>query len=92
MRFSEADLIDRALQAVDALHERARTGPVARTAELRFLLAFLANHVDRGPLDDLWRALGRDAGGGRAAEFGRLQTLANLVGFIRNTIEQRRGR
>lgn len=92
MRFSEDELVEKALRALAAVGERAEKGGLERTAEIRFLLAFLSNHLpERRHLDELWRELSRADVGNEAQDYGRRQTMRNLVGFITNSIEQRRG-
>lgn len=88
MRFSQPDLLAKALHALEDLGERAANQPVERTAEIRFLLAFLANYVEREHLVEFWRAIAVPLTGNPSRDFGRTQTVRNLAGFIRHSVEQ----
>lgn len=83
-RFSEEQLIAKALAAVEAVEERAQHGPVAPTPELRFVLAYLANRApERWPFDECWKlATGAALDSTDAAVFGRRQGLLAAINGI----------
>jgi|GEM_PF-1331880 len=64
--FSSESLRDKALLALEEAVIETRYGSARRSIALRFALAYLfasaptdAKAVDRGPFDELWKALGR---------------------------------
>lgn len=83
-RFSEDQLIAKALAAVEAVEERAKQGPVEGTPELRFVLAYLANKApERWPFDQCWQiATGEVRDDTLAADFGRHQGLLAAINGI----------
>jgi hypothetical protein len=88
-RFSNADLIAKALVALDDVYSRAREGPIERTAELRFLLTFLAqNAAERWPHDLFYREAIRAPGHTDAEQFGRRQSLTAGRNGIRVQMER----
>jgi hypothetical protein len=87
-RFSPADLRDKALAAVAEAAEEALQGPVRRTEALRFAMAYLANLTEeRRAFDLFWREIARPLEGDRGAQdFGRRQTINNLVAYIHRLV------
>jgi hypothetical protein len=83
-RFTEEQLISKALAAIEAVELRARQGPVEPTPELRFVLAFLANRApERWPFDQCWQLVtGKPLSDTLAADFGRAQGLLAAVNGI----------
>jgi hypothetical protein len=83
-RFTEEQLVAKALVAVEAVEERARHGPVEATPELRFMLAYLANRApERWPFDQMWQlATGQPLDETLAADFGRSQGLLAAVNGV----------
>jgi hypothetical protein len=93
-RFTEEQLIAKALAAVEAVEHRARKGSVEPTPELRFVLAYLANRApERWPFDQCWQlATGRAVDETLAAQFGRQQGLLAAINGIYVQLGLRRGR
>ena len=57
-RFSDDQLRDKALYALEEAYEQCVDGPVKGTKALRFTLAYLANRTDdRACFDEFWRAV-----------------------------------
>lgn len=84
LRFTDDELLAKALAAIEAVEKRARQGPIAQTPELRFVLAYLANRApERWPFDEAWKQATRDIVGGSAASgFGRRQSLLAAINGI----------
>jgi hypothetical protein len=83
-RFTEEQLIGKALAAVEAVERRARLGTLEPTPELRFVLAYLANRApERWPFDQCWQlAIGQAMDDTLAAGFGRQQGLLAAINGI----------
>jgi hypothetical protein len=83
-RFSEDQLVAKALAAIEAVEQRAQHGPIEPTPELRFVLAYLANRApERWPFDQVWQlATGRSLDDTLAADFGRSQGLLAAVNGV----------
>lgn len=81
-RFTDSELIDKALLALEEVVETADEHPIEPSAALRFALAYLANGAeDRGFFDLFWSAA-TDKRDGVGARIGRQQTLnASLNGI-----------
>ena len=60
--FSSESLRDKALLALEEAVIETRYAPARRSLALRFALAYLYASApkDRGPFDELWKALGRE--------------------------------
>jgi hypothetical protein len=93
-RFTEEQLIAKALAAVEAVERRARNGALEPTSELRFVLAYLANRApERWPFDQCWQlATGQPVDDTLAAEFGRQQGLLAAINGIYVQLGMRRSR
>lgn len=93
-RFSEEQLVAKALAAIEAVEERADQGPIEATPELRFVLAFLANHApERWPFDECWRLVTSPPADSTAASgFGRRQGLLAAINGIYVQLGLRRPR
>jgi len=82
-RFTDSELLTRALAALEDVHDRAREGPVERTEELRFLLAWLGNRArEKWPFDSFWQTATKAPGPEKADQFGRRQTLTAAINGI----------
>jgi hypothetical protein len=83
-RFTDQQLVAKALAALEAVRERALEAPVEPTAELRFVLAFLAARApERWPFDACWHAATvARPGDTEAAAYGRHQSLLAAVNGI----------
>lgn len=83
-RFTQAQIIGKALAAVEEAATEAVTGQVKRTKALAFALAFLANEAgERWPFDSLWREATRPIKhDGGAVSFGRSQSITNAMNGI----------
>ncbi|MEA3053508.1 MAG: hypothetical protein QOG72_2411 [Sphingomonadales bacterium] len=77
MRIALDELRDSALAALEEVATAAEAGPVPKSSQLRFLLAFLAQYAEeRWPFDAFWKAATNPAISAVDAHlFGRRQSL-----------------
>jgi hypothetical protein len=76
-RFTNDELVDKALAALEEVYLRAKDEPIEPTPALRFLLAFLANEAqERWPFDTFWKEATTPAARNTlSVAFGRRQGL-----------------
>lgn len=80
-RFSQPQLIDRALAALDEAAATAVEGPIKPDKALTFVFAFLhAELPDKKVLPELWKEMQTPLARNESIDFGRRQTINNLAG------------
>lgn len=84
MRLTDEELRDKALLALEEIAAAAEKAVVPKTAQLRFLLAFLARDAkERWPFDAFWKAAtSPPMDDTYSSTFARQQKLTNAVAGI----------
>lgn len=93
MRFTREQLISKALQALEEVHDQAQDKAVPKSLQLRFLLASLGAHMpERWPVDRFWQTVTEAPYGVDADRFGRKQSITNAIAGVYHQLGFKRER